>query len=98
MRGNSQARFLGGLGLATVPGYPTSIPIKVNVSMSREMGENVLDRHISAPLGSVEPHAPMLSVPHEGQSLYKMMTVENLLHSIIGNYLNFNRVDADEGG
>ncbi len=23
MRGNSQARFLGGLGLATAPGYPT---------------------------------------------------------------------------
>ena len=47
-----------------------------------------------APLGSVEPHAPMLNVPPDGQLLYKMMTVENLLRSVEGAYLNFNRVDS----
>ena len=49
---------------------------------------------ISAPLGFIEPHAPLLSVPHEGQLLYKVMTVENLLQSVSGNYLHFNRVDS----
>lgn len=58
------------------------------------MDKNSSHLHIHAPLGSIEPHAPMLIVPPEGQSLYKMMTVENLLHSIIGNYLHFNRVDS----
>ena len=46
-----------------------------------------------APLGHVEPHAGMLSAPPESQLLYKMMTVENLLRSIEGSYLHFNRVD-----
>lgn len=58
------------------------------------MNKNAPNRHIPAPLGSIEPHAPMLSVPPEDQVLYKMMTVENLLRSIIGNYLHFNRVDS----
>jgi hypothetical protein len=49
---------------------------------------------IPAPLGIVEPHAPLLSIPPEGQLLYKMMTIENLLRSVIGSYLNFNRVDC----
>ena len=30
----------------------------------------------------------------EGQLLYKIMTIENLLRSIAGSYLHFNRVDA----
>jgi hypothetical protein len=47
-----------------------------------------------APLGSIEPHAPLLTVPPDGQLLYKVMTVENLLRSIVGNYLYFNRVDS----
>lgn len=47
-----------------------------------------------APLGSVEPHAPLLCIPPEGQLLYKVMTVENLLRSVTGNYLHFNRVDS----
>jgi hypothetical protein len=62
--------------------------------MSCEIDENAPHRPIAAPLGSVEPHAPMLNVPHDGQSLYKMMAVENLLRSIFGNYLHFNRVDS----
>jgi hypothetical protein len=46
------------------------------------------------PFGLIEPHAGLLIAPPEGQSLYKMMTVENLLRSIAGSYLHFNRVDA----
>jgi hypothetical protein len=47
-----------------------------------------------APLGSVDPHAAMLTLPPDGQLLYKMMTVENLLRSVAGGYLHFNRVDS----
>lgn len=50
--------------------------------------------HNPAPLGSVEPYAPLLNVPAAGQLLYKIMSVENLLRSIVGNYLHFNRVDS----
>ena len=49
---------------------------------------------IPAPLGLIEPHAGLLSAPPDGQLLYKMMTAENLLRSVAGSYLNFNRVDA----
>lgn len=49
---------------------------------------------IVAPLGMVERHAGLLTVPADGQLLYKMMTVENLLRSISASYLHFNRVDA----
>ncbi len=48
----------------------------------------------SALLGSIEPHAPLLRIPPEDQLLYKVMTVENLLRSVTGNYLHFNRVDS----
>lgn len=47
-----------------------------------------------APLGLIEPHAGLLTAPPEGQRLYKVTTVENLLRSIAGSYLHFNRVDA----
>jgi hypothetical protein len=57
------------------------------------MDENTPRQTTHAPLGSVEPHAPMLNVPPDGQLLYKMITVENLLRSIVGAYLHFNRVD-----
>lgn len=36
----------------------------------------------------------MLSVPPDGQLLYKMITMENLLRSILGAYLHLNRVDS----
>jgi hypothetical protein len=49
---------------------------------------------VPAPLGVIEPHAPLLRLPPEGQLLYKIMTVENLLRSIEGGYLHFNRVDS----
>lgn len=46
------------------------------------------------PLGSIEPHAAMLTYPPAGQLLYKVMTIENLLRSIADSYLHFNRVDS----
>ncbi len=46
------------------------------------------------PLGSIEPHAGLLTQPPDDQLLYKIMTVENLLRSIDGAYLHFNRVDS----
>lgn len=49
---------------------------------------------IPSPLGDIEPHARLLRIPPEGQLLYKVMTVENLLRSVTGNYLHFNRVDG----
>ncbi len=58
------------------------------------MNETQLTKHVPAPLGSVEPHAFLLSVPADGHLLYKIMSVENLLASIVGNYLHFNRVDS----
>ena len=48
------------------------------------------------PLGIVEPHALLLKTPQEGQLLYKVMTVENLIKSVSSNYLHFNRVDSFE--
>ncbi|MBW7971472.1 hypothetical protein [Bradyrhizobium sp. BR 10289] len=45
-------------------------------------------------LGVVEPHAGLLTAPPDGQILYKIMTVENLLRSVTGGYLYFNRVDS----
>ena len=46
-----------------------------------------------APLGAIEPHALLLAAPPPGQRLYKLMSVENLIRSIEGGYLHFNRVD-----
>lgn len=60
------------------------------------MDENAPRQHIPTPFGSVEPHAPLLNDPPDGQLLYKVMTAENLLCSIVGNYLHFNRVDSYE--
>lgn len=45
-------------------------------------------------IGCIEPHRHLLNVPADGQLLYKIMTVENLLRSIDGYYLHFNRVDS----
>lgn len=49
---------------------------------------------VPPPLGLIELHAGLLTAPPEGQLLYKVMTVENLLRSITGSYLHFNRVDG----
>jgi hypothetical protein len=45
-------------------------------------------------LGLVEPHAGLLTAPPDGQRLYKIMTIENLLRSVGGGYLYFNQVDS----
>jgi len=58
------------------------------------MNESKPREYFPPPLGSIEPHAPLLTVPPDGQLLYKIMSVENLLRSIFGNYLHFNRVDS----
>ena len=58
------------------------------------MDENTPRPRTPAPLGSVEPHALLLKIPPDGQLLYKIMTIENLLNSIAGAYLHFNRVDC----
>jgi hypothetical protein len=42
----------------------------------------------------IEPHAPLLRQPPAGQLLYKVMSVENCIRSIEGDYLHFNRVDS----
>lgn len=59
-----------------------------------EMNKGKPRDHPPAPLGGVEPHAPLLTIPPDGQLLYKIMSSENLLRSIVGNYLHFNRVDS----
>lgn len=47
-----------------------------------------------APLGLIEPHAPLLRQPRAGQLLYKVMSIENCIDSIERGYLHFNRVDS----
>lgn len=47
-----------------------------------------------APQGCIEPHALLLRRPPDDQLLYKIVSVENLLRSIDGGYLHFNRVDG----
>lgn len=49
---------------------------------------------LEPPLGQVEPHMPLLAQPNPGQRLYKITSVENLIRSIKGSYLHFNRVDS----
>ena len=61
--------------------------------MNSEMNSSEQSQRAPAFLGSIEPHAPLLRIPPENQLLYKVMTIENLLRSVTGNYLHFNRVD-----
>jgi hypothetical protein len=49
---------------------------------------------IDPALGAIEPHAGLLTTPPDGQRLYKIMTVDNLLRSVGSRYLYFNRVDS----
>lgn len=48
---------------------------------------------INPPRGWIEPHKMLLEQPSPGQRLYKVMSVENLLRSVAGSYLHFQRVD-----
>ena len=41
----------------------------------------------------VELHRQLLKVPHGNKLLYKVMKTEDLMRSISGPYLHFNRVD-----
>jgi hypothetical protein len=56
-----------------------------------QMGKQVPEQLLQ--LGGIEIHAQLLTQPPAGQVLYKLMTFENLLRSIDGAYLYFNRVD-----
>ena len=58
------------------------------------MNENSLSKPMLTPLGSIEPHAPLLKIPPEGTLLYKVTSIEHLLSSINNSYLHFNRVDS----
>lgn len=49
---------------------------------------------LSTHLGHIEPHKPLLTIPPARQLLYKIMSVENLLRSVSGRFLHFNRVDS----
>lgn len=63
-------------------------------SKDSDMTDSATPIHVPAPLGNIESHAPLLSVPTTEQLLYKIMSVENLLRSVFGGYLHFNRVDS----
>lgn len=58
--------------------------------------QNRLFAENGTPLGSVEPHSTLLKQPTDGQKLYKVMSVENLVQSLSRNYLHFQRVDHYE--
>ena len=58
------------------------------------MDETAPKQKSPAPLGSIEPHALLLRRPPDDHLFYKIMSVENLLRSIDGGYLHFNRVDG----
>lgn len=45
------------------------------------------------PFDGVELHKQLLKVPHGNKLLYKAMKTEDLIRSISGSYLHFNRVD-----
>jgi hypothetical protein len=44
--------------------------------------------------GNVEPHAPLLRHPPDDQQLFKVMRAGDLVRSVAGNYLHFQRVDT----
>lgn len=44
--------------------------------------------------GNVEPHGPLLRQPADGQQLFKIMRAGDLVRSVAGSYLHFQRVDS----
>lgn len=57
------------------------------------MDKNILHNANTPPLDTVEPHEKLLDQPLGNPLLYKVMRIEDLLKSISGAYLHFNRVD-----
>lgn len=57
------------------------------------MTNNTPNQHIPAPVGGIEPHANLLTVPSDDLPLYKIMKMEDLVRLSQENYLHFNRVD-----
>jgi len=54
------------------------------------MDEPTTERKNPVPLGAIEPHAALLKRPADDALLYKIMSMEHLLHQIDGSYLHFN--------
>jgi hypothetical protein len=73
--------------------YNRSMAWTVMIDESGNDDKSVILAMSPAPLGQIEPHAQLLNLPAPGQRLYKLMSVENLIRSIKGGYLHFNRVD-----
>lgn len=46
------------------------------------------------PWAGIEPHAKILRIPPDDQLLFKIVNIEDLLRSIMKNYLHFTRVDS----
>ena len=46
------------------------------------------------PMGFVEPYAHALRQPPESQLLYKIMSAQNFVRSVSGDYLHFQRADT----
>jgi hypothetical protein len=44
--------------------------------------------------GFIEPHSPLLGQLAPDQRVFKIMKAENLIQSVEGQYLHFNRVDS----
>lgn len=52
---------------------------------------NTFPHHLAS---HVEPHALLLTVPPDAQQLFKIMRVGDLIRSVAGKYLHFQRVDT----
>lgn len=59
-----------------------------------KMDDSNQRQHVSAALGRIDSHVNLLTIPPVEQMLYKIMSAENLLHSVFGRYLHFNQVDS----
>jgi hypothetical protein len=69
--------------------------MKIILRNHSDLSNNILSTYQVDPfLGVVEPRVPILNLPSKQQNLYKVIKPENLLKSMQGNYLHFNRVDS----
>lgn len=48
-------------------------------------------------MGLIEPQSRDLKLPPNNSLLYKIIKIEDLIRSILGGYLYFNRVDSYKG-
>jgi hypothetical protein len=76
------------------PSFVLAIDIDRGMLKVRPMDEDAPAIAFDPALGAIEPHTGLLTVPPDDQRIYKVMTVEDLLRSVSGRYLHFNRVDS----